>query len=156
MNDRMRTHAIENVPIKYSFPQQDIVTLLCFNQTSGKRLHKQRQSWNYYKEKQKLTFPPSCISKQVMGAAQSSPPHHQACKNQAVGSQISPAAEFLQKAAPCYSRPAISQIQAIGAVRTSLPHDITPPNQTIESGTSTTVQFPQRAPQPPAILVIAI
>jgi hypothetical protein len=55
--------------IKYSFPQQDIVMFLCFNQASGNRLHKHRQSWNYYKEKQKLTLSPSCVSKQSYGSS---------------------------------------------------------------------------------------
>jgi Ulp1 family protease len=55
--------------IKYSFPQQDIVMFLCFNQASRNRFHKHRQSWNYHKEKQKLTFSPSCLSKQSHGSS---------------------------------------------------------------------------------------
>jgi hypothetical protein len=64
-----------------------------------------------------------------MGAAQSSPTHHQACQHQTLDSQISSATELRQKAAPCCSPPAISQGEAIGAVRTSPPHAVTPPNQ---------------------------
>jgi hypothetical protein len=101
------------------------------------------------KRSKNLPFHPPVSQNKVMGAAQSSPTHHQACQHPTLDSQISSATELRQKAAPCCSPPAISQGEAIGAVRTSPPHAVTPPNQTMESGISTTMHFSQRAPQPP-------